>query len=328
MQRLLKAIGVHQTVLDTHGTAIIDGICPPYRAGEHDVAYITPKHSALIDTTKAGALIVSPQLADKARARGAVIVVEDPYLAYASISQLFLPKGMVAHDGANIHPSAQIHADAKIGKNATIGAYAVIGRAVIGDNAVIDAHAWIDDGVSIGNHAIIKSHTAIHHGTSIGDDFFADSGSAIGTQGFGYARCAEHWVGIRQLGGVCIGNRVRIGAATMIDRGALDDTIIGDDVIIDNLVQIAHNVIIGKGSAIAGTAALAGSTVVGENCMIGGGAGLCGHLTLGDGTRLHAHTLVSKSLGSGEYASAPTAMPSALWRRAVIALRQLGKKHG
>ncbi|STZ09608.1 UDP-3-O-acylglucosamine N-acyltransferase [Moraxella caprae] len=260
---------------------------------------------------RAGVVLVSERFAGKLPALPdtTVILVKDAYLAYASVSGLF---DYQADNG--IHSTAIISPTATIGKNAKIGAYAVIG-----------------DFVQIGDDCEIGSHVVIAHHCVIGDEVQIHAHASIGSDGFGFApkmgADGLAWQKIHQLGRVIIGHRVRIGASTCIDRGAVGDTVIGDDVIIDNLVQIAHNVHIGRGTAIASMTGVAGSTHIGASCIIGGGVGISGHLTIADGTTLTGRTFVAQSIDkAGSYSSGTTAMPTQDWRRATIKFRQSGQK--
>lgn len=261
--------------------------------------------------TCAGVVLVSERFADKLPALpdATVILVKDAYLAYASVSGLF---DYQADSG--IHSTAIVSPTAVIGKNAKIGAYAVIG-----------------DFVQIGDDCQIGSHVVIAHHCVIGDDVEIHAHASIGSDGFGFAPNVGadglSWQKIHQLGRVVIGHRVRIGANTCIDRGAVGDTVIGDDVIIDNLVQIAHNVHIGRGTAIAAMTGIAGSTHIGVNCIIGGAVGIAGHLHITDNVTLTGMTMVTGSIKeAGSYSSGTIAMPSNDWRRAAVKFRQSGQK--
>lgn len=263
--------------------------------------------------TSAGVVLISADFADRIPMDGdsVFIIIKDAYLAYACISSLF------AYDNncdTAIHPTAIISPTATIGRNVVIAAYAVIG-----------------DYAQIGDNCRIGSHVSIAHHCVLGDDVQIHAHASIGAEGFGFAPYATanglKWQKIYQLGKVIIGSRVRIGANTCIDRGAVGDTIIGDDVIIDNLVQIAHNVHVGDGTAIAAMVGIAGSTRIGRGCVIGGGVGIAGHLTITDGVTLTGRTFVTKSITKkGSYSSGTTAMPTNQWHRAVIKFRQAGAK--
>lgn len=316
LDKLICAIERCQAVLNKHALAnrhvSVSRVSDLADADCESLAFLA-KASYLSDLvgTCAGVVLVSERFAGKLPALPdtTVMLVKDAYLAYASVSGLF---DYQADNG--IHSTAIISPTATIGKNAKIGAYAVIGDFVqIGDDCQIDSH------VVIAHHCVIGDEVQIHAHASIGSDGFGFA-PKMGADGLA-------WQKIHQLGRVIIGHRVRIGASTCIDRGAVGDTVVGDDVIIDNLVQIAHNVHIGRGTAIASMTGVAGSTHIGAGCIIGGGVGISGHLTIADGTTLTGKTFVAQSIDkAGSYSSGTTAMPTQDWRRATIKFRQSGQK--
>jgi len=256
----------------------------------------------------------------------ACLVSDNPYLAYAKISALFdvLPAG-----APGIHPTAVVDASAKIAESACIGPHCVISAdAVIADNVVIGAGSYIGDACQIGANTYLHARVTIYHGVSIGESVIIHSGAVIGSDGFGFApdfsQGGTGWCKIHQLGGVVIGNRVEIGANTCIDRGALDDTVIGDGVIIDNLVQIAHNVKIGDNTAIAACTGIAGSAEIGKNCTIAGAVGIVGHIRIADRVHITAKSLVTGSINnSGSYSSGTALSPTPAWRKSAVRFSQL-----
>lgn len=254
------------------------------------------------------------------------LVVATPYLAYASSSQRFAKQS--AHSG--IHPSAVLADSAFIGADVSIGPFCVIGEQVqIGARSCLDAHVVIESHSTIGTDCVLKSQVVIAHDCIIGNSVRLHTGVSVGSEGFGFAPTvdpsASGWERIAQLGRVIIGDHVRIGSNTCIDRGAIDDTIIGNHVIIDNLVQVAHNVQIGDGTAIAANTGIAGSTIIGKRCVIGGAVGINGHIEITDDVTLSGMTMVTKSIKTaGSYSSGTAAMPTANWRRAAVRFRQLG----
>ncbi len=296
------------------------------------------KYLAELATSQAGAVIVHKDklsyLTDNnsiALNDCIVLVVQSPYLAYASCSQLF-DKLTNKQSTPNIHPSAIIDPTATIGENVTIGAYSLIGENTqIGKDSVIESNVHVGDNCQIEANTVIKANVVIADSCQLGHNVRIHAGASIGSEGFGFAPSAnpaeQGWERIAQLGRVIIGNHVRIGANTTIDRGAIDDTVIADNVIIDNLVQIAHNVHIGAGTAIASKTGIAGSTKVGKNCIIGGAVGITGHIKICDNVTITGMSLISKSITqAGSYSSGMPAIASPVWRRAVVRLRQLGKK--
>ncbi|KKK52337.1 hypothetical protein LCGC14_3105920, partial [marine sediment metagenome] len=226
---------------------------------------------------------------------------------------------------SGVHPSAVVAASAQIGGGTSIGPNAVLGEdVVIGANSRIGAGVSISDGTVIGDNCRISANVSIYHGVTIGSQVTIHSGAVIGADGFGFAHSEGRWVKIYQLGGVVIGNRVEIGACTTIDRGALEDTVIEDGVILDNHVQIAHNVRIGENTAMAGCSGVSGSTVIGKNCIFAGQSGVVGHVTLCDGVHLTGGTIVTKSLTEpGSYSSGTAFSKSEDWRKNAVRFNQL-----
>ncbi|PID37693.1 MAG: UDP-3-O-(3-hydroxymyristoyl)glucosamine N-acyltransferase [Pseudomonadales bacterium] len=291
--------------------------------------------------TQAGVVLVSKNHQQDVPKSTVALVVQSPYLAYASCSQLF-DKLIQPSNQPSIHPTAIIDDTAVIGENVTIGAYSIVGaNTQIGKDSIIEHNVCIERDCQIGTNAVIKSNVVIAEQCQLGDNVRIHAGASIGSEGFGFAPMANStgadpagayseklgWERIAQLGRVIVGNNVRIGANTTVDRGAIDDTIIGDNVIIDNLVQIAHNVHIGAGSAIAANTGIAGSSKLGKRCIIGGAVGIAGHLQICDDVTVTGMSMVTKSINkSGSYSSGNAAMPSNEWRRAFVKLRQMGRK--
>ena len=285
-----------------------------------------PHYISRLSASQAGAVFITESYREQVPHTTLALVVATPYLAYASSSQLFA----VSHSNSGIHCTAVIADSAIIGDNVSIGPYCVIGEYVqIGARSQIDAHVVIEAHTSIGTDAVIKSQVTIAHHCVIGSHVRLHFGASIGSEGFGFAPTRDPstsgWERIAQLGRVIIGDYVRIGSHTCVDRGAIDDTIIGNHVIIDNLVQVAHNVRIGDGTAIAAKTGIAGSTTIGKRCIIGGAVGINGHIEITDDVTLSGMTMVTKSIKvAGSYSSGTAAMPTAKWRRAAVRFRQLG----
>ena len=297
------------------------------------IAFVSDaKYAKQVAQTQAGVLLISERfLADVSLPQTTVVLaVKDAYLAYASVSTLFDSSHQPVQP--SIHPTAVIASSAKLGKDVKVDAYAVIADGVvIGDGSWVMSHAHIAHDTVIGTQVLIGTHVFIGHGVQIGDRVRIYAHASIGSDGFGFAPRLQDgvvaWQRIAQLGGVRIGNDSRIGAQTCIDRGAVEDTVIGKHVIIDNLVQIAHNVHIGDGTAIAAKTGIAGSTHIGKNCVIAGAVGINGHLNIADGVTFTGMSMVTKSISeSGVYSSGTPAMPSANWRRAALKFRQMGEK--
>ena len=253
---------------------------------------------------------------------GAVIFSDAPYRDFARATRLFdnLPTRT-----RRLHDTAVIAATAKLGKNVTVDAGAVVDdNVVLGDDVWIGPNVWIGEHSRVGSGTELRSGVKLYHGISVGHSCLIHANTVIGSDGFGFAPTDSGWEKILQLGGVRIGDRVEIGAGCSIDRGALDDTVIADDVIIDNLVHIAHGVSIGAKSAIAGQVGFAGGTKLGERCTVGGQAGFAGHLEVADDVHIGGQGRVSRSISQpGDYASGTGLMRTRDWARSASRYEKL-----
>ncbi len=316
--------------LDCKGDANlkITGIAPLASAATGQLSFLAnPRYLKDLRNTTASAVIVAPTMVEHCSA--SVLVSVNPYLSYAQASSLF---SVADAYESGIHPSAVIDKSAQVSPSACIGANAVIGRDVqVGEKAVVGAGCVIGDDSSIGDHCLLYANVTVYHGVKIGQKVILHSGSVIGSDGFGFAPAGRDikpgersWVKIHQLGGVIIGDNVEIGANSAVDRGALDDTVIGNGVIIDNQVQIAHNVSIGDNTAIAGCSAIAGSARIGRNCTIAGRVSILGHLTIADGTHITNNTVINKSIVEpGSYSSGTIMQKTSNWRKNAVRFSQL-----
>ena len=256
--------------------------------------------------SKAACVIVSPAMQDEAAARGAFIVTPDPYLYFARLTQLWKARH-AGPETQRIHPSAVIDAAAHVDATARIGPLCVVER-----------------GARIGPQTVLKSRVTVSEDCVIGARCLLHPGVVIGADGFGLAPHEGAWIKIEQLGAVRIGDDVEIGANTCIDRGALGDTVIGNGVKLDNLIQIGHNVRIGDHTAMAGCVGVAGSAVIGAHCTVGGGAGILGHLVLADGVHITAMSLVTRSLRKpGQYSGVFPIDDNASWEKNAATLKHL-----
>lgn len=287
---------------------------------EHISFLANEKYRSQVAASDAGVVIMRPE-DDDGTARHALLN-SNPYLTYARVAQLLDTTPRMA---AQIHPTAVVADDVVVGRNVAIGPYAVLEPGVrIADGVQIGAHCYLGQGVTLGENCRLWPNVTLYHGVRAGEGCTFHSGSVIGGDGFGWATENGKWVKIPQLGAVVIGNHVDIGAGTTIDRGALDDTVIEDNCIIDNQVQIGHNVVLGQGTAIAGQAGIAGSTEIGKGCLIGGQAGLAGHLRIADGVHLHGQAMVTKSISqAGVYASGNPVVAQGEWARVGVRYKQL-----
>ena len=294
---------------ELHGDpqTLINRLAPLGSAGPNDLGFLShPKYQSQLIGTQAACVVVSPDLAVAAQARGACIVTPDPYHYFARLTQLWrahhpLPAGPRIHPSAVIDPSASIDSTAQIGPLCVVEAGARIG-----------AHSRLHARVHVGHDCVVGQNCILHPGVVLGAD------------GFGFAPHEGTWVKIEQLGAVRLGDSVELGANTCVDRGALEDTTIGHGVKIDNLVQIGHNVHIGDHSALAGCAGVAGSARIGAHCTLGGGAIVLGHLALADHVHISAASVVTRSIHqSGHYSGFFPIDDNAAWEKNAASLRQL-----
>lgn len=262
-------------------------IAPLAVATTEDVTYClnNRKYLPALAETKAGAVIVHADMRDKVPETAVAIVAADPQVAWARVAALFHPRPPVS---PGIHPSAVVAASARIDPTAEIGPLAVIGENVtIGPRCHIAPLAVIGDGVELGRDVRIGPHASVTHAL-IGDRVYIYPGARIGQDGFGFAITPEGFHTIPQVGRVVIENDVEVGANTTVDRGALEDTVIGAGTRIDNLVQIAHNVRIGRACVIVAHVGISGSTVLEDQVVLAGQVGVAGHLRIGKGSRIGA----------------------------------------
>lgn len=295
-------------------------VAPLGMAGPTDVSFLdNRKYIKAYTESKAGAVLVAPDLVEKAPPGMTLLVLQDPYTGYAQVAHAFYPD-----DGAELGISkhAHISPDASIGTGVVIGPGVVIEeRAEIGNNCRIGANTVIKASVVIHDDVSIGANATLTH-CFIGNNAVIHSGVRIGQGGFGFAPGVTH-TKIPQLGRVIIGADVDIGANTTIDRGAGPDTIIGDGTKIDNLVQIAHNVEIGRGCLIAAEVGISGSSKLGDYVMIGGQVGIAGHLNIGDGVKISAQSGVIRDIEAGQtIAGTPAVKASEFWRTTATIRKQ------
>lgn len=299
----------------------VEGVASPERANERQLAFIAgEKRSAALDRCRAGAVLLKPELA--ARHPGNTLVVSNPHLSFARAAALLHPDEWHA---PGIAPGASVDAAAHLAPSAWIGPNCIIeAGAVIGEQCQVGPGSHVAAGARVGERTRLVARVYVGPRCEIGARAVIHPGAVIGSDGFGFAKDGERWIKVPQLGRVILGDDVEVGANTTIDRGALDDTVIGNGVKLDNLIQIAHNVRIGDHTAIAAQVGIAGSAVIGKRCTIGGQAGIIGHLEIADDVHVTATTLVTGDLKEpGSYASNLKAAPVQEWRRIVARLMQL-----
>jgi len=294
MQKTLKEIArlVEGEVIGDEGV-IVTGVSGIKEARPGDITFLAnPKYLPLAQKTHASAIVVG---SDAGKLSKPVIRTDNPSLAFVKIVSAFSPAD--AHHPKGVHPSAVIAKNATLGKNVAIAAYVVVeDNAVIGDNTIIYSGSFIGNNARIGSDVLLHANVSVRERVTIGNRVIIHCGAVIGSDGFGYVSVDGKHQKIPQTGIVEVGDDVEIGANTAIDRARFDKTVIGRGTKIDNLVHIAHNVIIGEDSLIVAQAGISGSTVIGNGVIIAGQAGLVGHITIGDGAILAAQAGVTKSV--------------------------------
>jgi UDP-3-O-[3-hydroxymyristoyl] glucosamine N-acyltransferase len=303
------------------GDTAIEGVATLARAGAGEIAFLSnPRYRGELAGTKASAVVLRAGDADGAPS--ACLIAADPYVAFARISALFDPRQPPApgiHPGTAIDPSARIDPDAHVGAFVSIGA-----RCVIEAGAVIGPGCVIGDDCVVGAASELVARVTLVTRVRIGRRVLVHPGAVIGADGFGLAMDNGRWIKVPQLGGVVIGDDCEIGANTSIDRGALDDTVLEEDVRLDNQIQIGHNVRIGAHTAMAGCVGVAGSTRIGRNCLIAGAVGINGHIEICDNVVVHAASVVLNSIDKpGEYSSGTLLQDHRTWRRNAARFKHL-----
>ncbi len=305
---------------------LIKGVAGIKEAKKDEITFLSnPRYSKELAQTGAGAIIVSPDLQTHDLA---AIICDNPYLAFARILGVFYPPEKIIPAG--VHASAIISPQAKLGANVAIGPLVIIEEgAVIGDETIIYPGAYIGKDAKIGQACLFYANISIREKVSIGNQVIIHSGAVIGSDGFGFVPSNGENVKIPQVGAVVIEDKVEIGANVCIARGTLGNTVIGAGTKIDNLVQIAHNVKIGRNCIIVAQVGISGSTTVEDNVTIAGQAGVIGHITIGKGSIVAAQAGVTKDVPPKEIVSGYPAQPHQLAKRLqaeVNRLPQLNQK--
>jgi len=305
---------------------MLTGVAPLQTAGPDEVTFLdNRKYLAALQQTQAGAVIVHPDMAAQVPATAVAIVTPEPYAAWARVAALFFPLPPIC---PGVHPSALVATDATIHPSAEIAPLAVIGRGVeIGPRCRIGALAVIGDGVVIGADCRIGPHASLSHAL-LGDRVYVYPGARIGQEGFGFAITGEGFLSVPQLGRVVLEDDVEVGANTTIDRGSLHDTVIGAGSRLDNLVQIGHNVRLGRGCVIVAQAGISGSTILEDHVMLGGQAGLTGHLRIGRKARIGAQAGVMADVPAGADVVGSPAQPVRAFFREIAAIRRMVRGAG
>lgn len=301
----------------------IEGVATLANAGPKHLGFLAnPRYRRELASTAAGALVLRAE--DAEHWPGDALIARDPYSAFARIAALFEPREAFV---PGIHPSAVIAPDAQVDATASIGPHVSIGaRSRIGAGAHIGPGCVIGEDCEVGEGCELIARVTLVCRVHLGARVRIHPGAVLGADGFGLAMHEDRWIKVPQLGGVRIGEDCEIGANTAIDRGALDDTVLEEDVRLDNQIQIAHNVVVGAHTAMAGCVAVAGSAKIGRYCLIGGAAGIAGHIEIADKVVVQAMSLVTHSIREpGTYGSSIPAQEARKWRRTLARLNRLDR---
>jgi len=271
------------------------------------------KYKHALDITKAGLVLLSPEVEVPEHAGFAVIRLKNPYMGFALLQRYFSPQPIsnaIVHATAAIDETAQIAPDVQIDAHVCIGA-----KVVVGKGSIIGAGTVLAEGSRIGDDCLLHPRVVIEHGVCLGNRVIVQAGAVIGSDGFGFAWTGSEYLKIPQVGAVVIGDDVEIGANTCIDRGAIEDTIIRRGAKMDNLVQIGHNVVVGELTVMAGQTGISGSTTIGRGCQFGGQSGAAGHLNIADGVVVSAKAGVIGDVKIPGMVSGFPAVPHRHWLR-------------
>jgi UDP-3-O-[3-hydroxymyristoyl] glucosamine N-acyltransferase len=277
-------------------------------------------YRADLASTRASGVVIDARNASACNA--SALIAANPYATYARMAALLHP---APKPPPVIAASAVVDASARIGQGVSIGPFAVIGANVeLGDGCVVGPGCTLAGGVRLGAGTELRARVTLENGVRLGARVLIHSGSVLGADGFGFARDSDGWVKVPQVGSVQIGDDVEIGANTTIDRGAIDDTVIGNGCKIDNQVQIGHNVVVGDLTVMAAFVGISGSTRIGKRCMIGGSTGFVGHLDICDDVAFTGDSMIARSIDKpGVYSGGLPAEPANVWRRLAARFRQL-----
>ncbi|HEY6360692.1 MAG TPA: UDP-3-O-(3-hydroxymyristoyl)glucosamine N-acyltransferase [Vicinamibacterales bacterium] len=306
--------------LEGDGEIDIVGVATIHDAGPGDITFLAnPRYEAALRTSRASAVLLRD---DAAAAPCAMLRTAEPYLAFARAVGLFAPAWRPA---SGVHPMAAIAADARMGRDVSIGAFVAVGEgASIGDNTVVFPNVTIGHGARIGSDCVIHSNVAIRERVTIGNRVVLQNGVVVGGDGYGFVRRGDgSHEKIPQVATVVIEDDVELGANTTIDRPAVGETRIQAGTKIDNLVQVAHGVKIGRNVLMAAQVGIAGSTTIEDDVIFGGQVGVGGHLTIGRGAVAVGQSGVTNSLDAGVMVAGYPAIDSREWRKASVIFRRL-----
>jgi UDP-3-O-[3-hydroxymyristoyl] glucosamine N-acyltransferase len=305
---------------------VVDRIRPLLEADSRTISFLAnSRYESQLPATQAACVIVHSRYRAQVARLPSAILCDDPYLAFARLTQWWARATDVASQVPGVHPSAVVDPSAQVHPTARVEALAFIGPgARVGPRAWVGPHGVVEASAALGADSRIGPRVVIGRGCSVGDRCVLHPGVVIGADGFGFAPHQGAWEKIEQLGAVRIADDVEIGANTCIDRGALEDTVIEQGVKLDNLIQIGHNARIGAHTAMAGCVGVAGSARIGAHCTVGGGAIILGHLEVADHVHVSAATVVTRSiLKPGHYSGVYPFEENAAWEKNAATLRQL-----
>jgi UDP-3-O-[3-hydroxymyristoyl] glucosamine N-acyltransferase len=306
------------------GDLVLDGVAPLRTAGPKEVSFLdNRRYTTALEQTLAGAVIVHPDMQERVPATTVSIVTTEPYAGWARVAALFHPVPPIT---PGVHRSAVVDEDASIDPSAEIGPLCVIAGGVrIGPGCRVGPCAVIGSGVVVGRDCRIGAHASLSHAL-LGDRVYIYPGARIGQEGFGFASIASGFLTVPQLGRVILEDDVEVGANTTIDRGSAQDTVIGAGSRLDNLVQIGHNVVLGRCCVIVAQVGISGSTVLEDFIRVGGQAAMAGHLRIGRGAQIGAQSGVISDVPAGAAVLGSPAQPKRDFFRQVATIRQLARR--
>ena len=320
-----KQLKLEDCIAPDDHTVALTHLASLQHAQSGGIAFCRVRKKDQLEQSQASVIITTAEIAEVYDGKAHMLVHKDPMAAFVQLMEWFYPQ---SQQPSGRHPSAVCHPEAKIHATAWIDANAVIAKgAQIAADVCIGAGCYVGESVVIGQGSKLHAQVTIYHDCHIGERCIIHSGARIGSDGFGYVDTKPGWKKIPHIGRVVLGDEVEIGANTCIDRGMLDDTIIHKGTKMDNLIHIAHNVVIGENSALAGQSGIAGSTTIGKNFRLGGGSGINGQITITDNVIVGGGTNIISAIDKpGFYIGVMPAQMQKDWARSAIAIRKAGVK--
>lgn len=309
------------------GEVLVNNVSKIEEGRPNTLAFLAnPKYESYIYTTEASVVLVNQDFTPSKPVNCTLIKVASAYDAIAALLQMY---ENMRSKPTGIEQPSYISDNAVIGENPYIGAFAYIGKgAKIGNNVQIYPQAYIGDGVVVGDNTTIYSGVKIYYGCVIGNSCTIHAGTVIGADGFGFAPAADSYKKVPQIGNVVVEDNVEIGANACIDRATMGSTRVKKGVKLDNLIQIAHNVVIGENTVIAAQSGIAGSAKIGENCMFGGQVGVIGHLTVGAGTQVAAQSGIANNIPDHSVLRGSPAFDLPKYQKSYVVFRKLPELYG